>query len=46
VENSAKISGVFKRGQSPLFTLKGGGWEKIKEGVGWCKTVENGEIAV
>jgi len=22
--------GVFKRGQSPLFTLKGGGWVKIK----------------
>jgi hypothetical protein len=22
--------GVFERGQSPLFSLKGGGWEKIK----------------
>jgi hypothetical protein len=26
------FTGVFKRGLYPLFTLKGGGWEKIIRG--------------
>jgi len=31
---TVEFEGVFKRGLCPLFTLKGGGWEKIKKGAG------------